>query len=584
MTFVEAAIEILKRERRPLSSRELAERAVKHGLLSVVGRDPEATMQQRLDDALAGQARHPDLVRTHADTFGLRVYPPPPEPAPASASGAGPERPTAEADEAPTEKRRRRRRRGGGGDGAARASESNESAESAETSVALTAEGASTESAPQPGAAPEKRRRRRRGGRGRRGGEAVVPAEDGDAGAATEGEVVAVAEVAEPGAVEPAEAEPASSLEPEQELLNVESEELEGEPELESDLDGHQGPVLAPAAGAEDITRTDDDRTVRPEILGRSDDRRRERDRDRKKRHKGPKHERKSQGQSPEGKAHEPKSQDSKPTEQRPQAKSQDVKPAEGRERGVLDVVVEILRGSDGRPMHVRHLVDLARKQHLLDEHAPAGDQVRLARIAVLRHARERQAEGLRPRVRVLAGHVALVDRKLDGELVQAERELQERVRKVRDTARVVVRRRVARIAPPAFEALGRVLAERLGIANLALVRRGEGVSYWGGERQKGVSSVRSLLALRPGEGEVSRRAVGELRAGLAAKGFDEGFLFAAGRPNDEALAELKQGGVTLYDGAALAALLVEHGLGVRRTALVVDYLDLDFWSELTES
>ncbi|HEX6838490.1 MAG TPA: hypothetical protein VF334_18060, partial [Polyangia bacterium] len=68
-----------------------------------------------------------------------------------------------------------------------------------------------------------------------------------------------------------------------------------------------------------------------------------------------------------------------------------------------------------------------------------------------------------------------------------------------------------------------------------------------------------------------------------AAKGYDEGLLLAAGRPNGEALTELKQGGVTLYDGVALASLLVKHGLGVRRVTMPVDYLDVDFFGELTE-
>jgi len=34
------------------------------------------------------------------------------------------------------------------------------------------------------------------------------------------------------------------------------------------EIDEHTGPLLAPALGAEDVTRTEDDRTVRPEIRG----------------------------------------------------------------------------------------------------------------------------------------------------------------------------------------------------------------------------------------------------------------------------------------------------------------------------
>jgi hypothetical protein len=140
-------------------------------------------------------------------------------------------------------------------------------------------------------------------------------------------------------------------------------------------------------------------------------------------------------------------------------------------------------------------------------------------------------------------------------------------------------------MSPPAFETLLRALCDKLGIAGLELVRRGDGVAYYGGQRTRGLGTVKVLVAIRPGEAEINRRAVGELRAGLAAKGCDEGLLFAGGRPAPEALAELKNGpGVTAYDGLALAQLLIQHGLGVRRTFVPVDYLDLDFLSELTEA
>jgi Restriction endonuclease len=232
----------------------------------------------------------------------------------------------------------------------------------------------------------------------------------------------------------------------------------------------------------------------------------------------------------------------------------------------------------------VRHIVDTAVKRRLVDDKTAPADLVRVARAALARELRERDTEGLRPRVRALGGgHYATVDRKLDPELAQAEKELADRAARLRDATRAAVRRRLGRMAPAAFEALGRTLCDKLGVTGLELVRRGEGVTYWGGTRPSGVATVRTLVAFRPGEGEVNRRAIGELRAGLAAKGYDEGLLFAAGRPNGEALAELKNGGVTLYDGAALAQLLIKHGLGVRRVVMPVDYLDLELFTELTE-
>jgi hypothetical protein len=235
--------------------------------------------------------------------------------------------------------------------------------------------------------------------------------------------------------------------------------------------------------------------------------------------------------------------------------------------------------------MHVRHLVDAAVKRRLVDARIPAPEIVRQMRAALIGELRDREAEGLRPRLRDLGGgHFALVDRKLEPELQQAERELGERAQRLRDATRTALRRRLGRISPPAFEALGRALLDKLGLQSVELVRRGDGVAYYGGQRQAGVGMVRTLVAMRPGEAEIGRYAVGELRAGLAARGFDEGLLLGGGRASPEALAELKAGGaLTVHDGASLAALLVRHGLGVRRALLPVEYLDLELFGELTE-
>jgi hypothetical protein len=237
--------------------------------------------------------------------------------------------------------------------------------------------------------------------------------------------------------------------------------------------------------------------------------------------------------------------------------------------------------------MHVRQLVEAALKRRLLDARVPANDLVRLVRAALLAELREREADGLRPRVRALGGGqyaASAIERKLDGELAAVERELGERLVRLREATRGALRKKLSRLSPPAFETFGRALAEKMGLRAVELVRRGEGVAYFGGQLLLGLGSAKVLLALRPGEVEINRRAVGELRAGLAARGFDLGWLFAAGRAAAEALTELRAGpGVTAYDGAALAQLSIEHGLGVRRALAPVDYLDLDFFSELGE-
>jgi hypothetical protein len=595
MTFVEAAIEVLRREGKPLPVKRLAELAVKHNLLSVVGRDPEGTMEARLADAVEG---HRDLLTVRPGVYGLKVYPgsraseaPPAAAAETAGSSSG------EGGEG-TGKRRRRGRRGRGkGEAAkseaAKAAPAEAAAEPATEEEAPAAEEAKPEAAKEAKAEGEggkRRRRSRRGGRGRRRGGAKETATQEDAAEAPAEPEAAAEEPPEPEAAaeEPPELEePPVAAEPPPEAPPAAPELIddlaEGEGELleEDEVDLPSGPLLAPTHGAEELTRTDEERVVRAEIHGRREERGRHR-RERGRRRDGREH-----GHAQphgHGQAQQPSHAQQAPHGQQPptSAPAQPQATPSGR-RTVLDVVLELLRQSDGRPMHARHLTELAVKKQLLDGHP--NELLRQVRAALVREVREREAEGLRARVRSLGGgHFALVDKKLDPELAQAERELAASAARQRESTRLALRRRLGRMAPAAFEALGRALLDKLGVTGVELIRRGEGVAYFGGARQLGAGTLKTLVALRPGEAEINRRAVGELRAGLAARGYDEGLLLAGGRLGADGAAELKNGsGVVLHDGSSLATLLVKHGLGVRRLYLPVDYLDVEFLSELTE-
>src|SRR5262249_19425067 len=107
MTFVEAAIEVLKREGKPQPVKRLAELAVKHNLPSVVGRDAEGTMQLGLADATAG--RGSELVEVRPGVYGLRSYPAVAAPAQGEPEAAKPEPPAAEPAAAKEPRGRRRR-------------------------------------------------------------------------------------------------------------------------------------------------------------------------------------------------------------------------------------------------------------------------------------------------------------------------------------------------------------------------------------------------------------------------------------------------------------------------------------------
>ena len=74
MTFLEAALEILRHEGKPLHYKELTERALGKKLLTFVGRTPEVTMQTQLTAAVKKAPGNP-FVRVKPGIFGLLRYP-----------------------------------------------------------------------------------------------------------------------------------------------------------------------------------------------------------------------------------------------------------------------------------------------------------------------------------------------------------------------------------------------------------------------------------------------------------------------------------------------------------------------------
>ncbi|MFV8756389.1 winged helix-turn-helix domain-containing protein [Nannocystaceae bacterium ST9] len=72
MTFLEAAIEILRNERDPLHFAEITKRAVDRKLLSHVGRDPETAMQTCLNSAVRNNTYDGLLLRDSPGHFQLR--------------------------------------------------------------------------------------------------------------------------------------------------------------------------------------------------------------------------------------------------------------------------------------------------------------------------------------------------------------------------------------------------------------------------------------------------------------------------------------------------------------------------------
>ena len=667
MTFVEAAVQILRREGKPLHIKELTRLAIKHNLLSVVGRDPEAMMETRL--LIEAKRPSADLVRVSPGIFGLRVYPPRSERGEAvKAEGDKVTKPKAEATETPAKDRADRggkRRRSG------RATESPEAVLAANpaevvapTSTATPAatpssispapvkarEPAPAEAAAKPAAAKSRRRTRDRApDRSLAPAPAATIPESPTPAAAPTPAIEAVAvpvpsaappaapsavtprpvatpalePVAVPAAVPtpvPSAVSPVRSAEPSASHLTpipaaaTPSAKTPVPPPVDTSKPTvPPAPPVVPAVVAsapvtpekrptEGVIEPKQE-TPRPERHpghGHREERptgghREERQHGHPREERGSNHPREERSHPREERGPAPPREDraaAPPREDRPapsattpapnnQSQSQ---PQQPRQMSLADAAYDVMRGaSDGRALTHRQIAEIAVKRRLV--RGELVDVSRAIRVALVREQRHRDSEGLRPRIRTLGpGQYALGERKLEPELYNAERELLDRASRTREATRVALRRRLRQLPPGAFELMMRLLLERMGMVGAEIVKRGEGVAYYGGNISRGGRSLKVLVAIRPGEGELSREAVAELRAGVRLRSFDEGLVLCAARAGGAALTELAAApGIELYDQDALTELLIRQHLGVRRMHLPVDYLDTELFNELLD-
>src|SRR5262249_51216354 len=143
----------------------------------------------------------------------------------------------------------------------------------------------------------------------------------------------------------------------------------------------------------------------------------------------------------------------------------------------------------------------------------------------------------------------ASADRRVDSELLAVERQMAERLEALRRATRPGMVRRLGRLSPPAFDTVAKLLLERLGLGGLRTVKRADEGLFVAASRPRSGAEARTLVSIRAGA-EQGRRAVGELRAGVAAKAMSDGLLLTAGRLLPEASQEVGTAGppVELWD------------------------------------
>jgi len=568
MTFLEAALVVLRREGKPLHYKDIADRAVAKGLLTMVGRTPAITMQTQLQSAINKSPGNP-FVRAKPGFFGLLRYPQlsPDELSafddlgkPSSGGGA----PRVEAE--PTEPR---------------------NVESRPVVAGVADRGASD---------GRGGRSRRRGRRGRGGSDRPEEAEDLNASNAggsdlderdlPEGESneTSVAE----GMKAPAMA--AASIRPP-------SESLDGE---DAELAGDEGPEGEEGEGPEGVEVGEGDG------LGARRKRRR-----RRRRRGGELGLREGGGElgaevvreeydgppahfdaAAEGGEFSGENQSARPSaESEGDSDGGDEggpSAPEGESRRILaplDAAIEILTAqAPGRGVHVRQIAEAAVRRRLI--HGESHEAWRVVRAALAAEPRERLRNGQRPRIRAAgSGLFALARRPADMDLERAEQVFGEARRALRERTLASLEQRLGELSSGAFEAIARVLLQREGFGPATFVKRVEGTVYVEASRGRGFKPSRCLIGLRGSNSAAGRRSIGELRAGVRARGLDEGVLLLAGRLAEDGINEWKQPGppVEVVDGPALADVCVRHGIGVHNANVSVDFVDADFFAELAE-
>ncbi len=592
MTFLEAALEVLRLEGKPLHYKELTERVIGKKLLTFVGRTPEVTMQTQLTAAVKKAPGNP-FVRVKPGVFGLLRYPEvSPEERAAAAAAAKPaeeppKRPRAEDEAAPSGDRGRRRRRGGRGRDGAR--------DGGRDEARRPAPGASAGASHPHGPTDE--------------GEADEPTHGGGLSAEARAAALAETGVLEGDDDADGDEEVPRAMDSMDQHEIDETDEAGASPAApgagapadeaadQGDEDEDEGEEGAAEAGAEKSEAGPDGRRPEGELgPGR---------RRRRRRRRGGRGEAEEFGDSPRPPAGE--SALAVPAGDAPGFSSSDLStggassgdsggasPTSGSGDGgqgprrimtPVDAALEIMRGqAPGRGTAVRQIADMATRRRLV--HGEPNEAWRVMRTALAAEPRERLRAGMRPRVRPAgAGLFALSRRPPEAELERAEQVFGEAKRALRERTLASLERRLSELPASAFEAVTRVLLQREGFGPATFVKRIEETVYVEALRGRGGRSSRCLIGLRFGPSSGGRRAIGELRVGIEKRGQDEGLLMLAGRLAEDAIAAWKAPGppIEIADGPALAETCIRHGVGVINAMVSVDFVDADFFAEIAE-
>ena len=137
-------------------------------------------------------------------------------------------------------------------------------------------------------------------------------------------------------------------------------------------------------------------------------------------------------------------------------------------------------------------------------------------------------------------------------------------------------------LTPRTFEHFCKEFLGHLGYRNVEVTKRSQdgGIDGHGDFRQGAISIRSAFQAKRWTDNSVGRPEIDRFRGAIQGE-YDHGVFLTTSRfSKDAKLASYKKGAITvlLLDGAAIADLLVERGLGVRRLPLYIYDVDDEFF------
>lgn len=165
---------------------------------------------------------------------------------------------------------------------------------------------------------------------------------------------------------------------------------------------------------------------------------------------------------------------------------------------------------------------------------------------------------------------------------IQSEITLRDLANQSRDDAKSRLLFELKQLSPHAFELFCMELLQQLGYKNVAVTKRSGdgGIDGFGDFRQGAVSIKSAFQAKRWSDTPVGRPEIDKLRGAIQGD-YDHGVFITTSRFSKEAeAASYKKGAISvlLLDGQAIAELMLERGIGVRREPVYLYEIASDFF------